>query len=60
MVVVKQGMSTIITAVISIVLITLSAVLLLFLGITGICALLTIEILVIIFLTVQIKKFGYL
>lgn len=60
MVVVKQGMSTIITAVISIVLITLSAVLLLFLGITGICSLLTIEILVIIFLTVQIKKFGYL
>jgi len=60
MAVVKQGMSTIVTAAISMGLITLSVVLLLFLGITGIFALLAIEILVIIFLTVQIRKLGYL
>ncbi|SEL32575.1 hypothetical protein [Paenibacillus sp. OK003] len=60
MVVVKQGMPTIITAVISMGLIALSAALLLFLGTTSILALFVVEVLVVIFLTMKIRKISYL
>lgn len=60
MVLVKQGMATIITAVISMGLITTSALLLLYLGIIGIFILLIVEIIVISFLALKIKRISYL
>lgn len=60
MVVVKQGMATIITAVISMGLITISALLLLYLGIIGVFILLIVEIIVISFLALKIKRISYL
>ncbi|MBR3119179.1 hypothetical protein [Lactococcus cremoris] len=60
MVVVKQGMSTIITAVASMVLISLSAIISLFLGTLGIFILVGVELVMIILATIQIRKTNYL
>lgn len=59
-VVVKQGLATIFTAIISMGLITMSALLLVYLGIYGVFILLIVEILVISSLAFMIKRIGYL
>jgi ABC-2 type transport system permease protein len=60
MVVVKQGMSTIITGVVSMVLISLSVVLYLFLGTLGIGIVAIAELLIVGLSTIQIRKINYL